>query len=257
MSTNKQKYCPICGITKSIDAFYSKDGKIGSICSQCLGNGGEDGDEGGGGLQVDIVDKLAAIALEQEQTKTEASENFDAVTDRLDQQTERSHDQDRQKKYNSGLFTDKAAGENSANAGRNLDKRQITETIHSNTDTASENGKRESQHEDKTTQATNARQSTLFSNHEQKQSNNDSLQSVSAEPAGNQKKTSAIDKVAVAATRSALFAIIPPADVLRNASANPSATTSQQTTNSQTETNKLDTLATRFIENILRGPGRK
>lgn len=257
MNTSKQKYCPICGLTKPIEAFHGKNGKMGVICSQCLEKGSEEGGEGSGGLQVDIVDKLAAVALEQEQVKAEASENFDAITDRLDQQTERSHHQDHQKKYNSGLFNDKAAGEKSAGTEKNIAKKEITETIRSKTDTASENGKRESSRENKTTQAANAHQNTLFSNHEQKQSNAASVQVVSAEPAGNQHNTSTIEKVAAAATRSTLFTIIPPASVLNNASGNPSATTAQQTTNTQTDTNTLDNLATRFIENILRGPGRK
>lgn len=250
MDISEQKSCLMCGTKKSIEAFRSKSGKITAICLQCLEKA-NDGDQGGGGFQVNIIDKLAAIALEQEQAKTEYIENFEAVTDRLDEQTERLHNQDNQKKYSSNLFNERKTGETSRTTIDNKNsQKQATETI-------PENSNKESQAEKKTTTTTSTRQNTLFSTSENKQSIHTNQQPITTTSLDSSAKISATDKTNAAATRSSLFAVIPSAETLDKASGKVTQT-AQQTTDPKTKSdNKLDDLATRFMENILRGPGRR
>ena len=105
METGKQKSCVICGVSKPLSAFHSNNGNISTICLNCLKDN-SDGEEGGGGLGVDIVDKLTAVKLAEEKEKAAVAEHFEVVTKRLDTEIKSSHEQDNpnNRKSNGGLF---------------------------------------------------------------------------------------------------------------------------------------------------------
>ncbi len=257
MDISEQKSCPICGIKKPINAFRNKNGKITTICLQCLEKE-SDGDQGGGGFQVNIIDKLAAIAIEQEQAKTEAATEHLAVTERL-------HHPEEQKKYSSSLFNEKRTGETLRTTDNKTPQKQTTEISYNKTAGESEQNNQVALHESKTTQPTNSQyQNTLFAGDEQKQTNKNTVQTDSTisqehiEAKDPNPKSYSAEKTNAAIRRSLFGANVPSAETLREASGNKTPAVVQNNNDVKTKTeNTMDALASRFIDNVLRGPGRR
>lgn len=249
MDISEQKTCVICGMRKPIAAFTHHNGKISAICSNCLKT--DDGDDqGGGGFQVDIIDKLAAVTLEKEETKAEAAENFETVNERLNDQTEQTHRQDNQhseKKYAHGLFNDRKTDDNKTSQ----------QQANHQTDTSSQTHKTDPQDKPTATKTESAStQQTPASQGEKTQSNNslekqDSAAATPPAQINSNDNLSPAEKMKTAVTRSSLFAVIP--STLGDAKGNPS----QGTDVKSATNNTLDDLASRFINNLTSGPGKR
>lgn len=114
VSAEKTRTCPSCHKTLPISAFQLNDGRLFSRCLDCLYDEAGGDASGGGGFQLDIIDKIAAIDRQLQLDKEAAAKSFDDAEDRIEQQLEdqqkqeKAHDQQPEKKqqnnYRSLLF---------------------------------------------------------------------------------------------------------------------------------------------------------
>jgi|GEM_PF-6455716 len=265
MDISGQKICIICGLKKPIAAFGYTQNKINAICLMCREKNVDDG-EGGSGFQVNIVDKLATIEAEQKQAQQDSIEHSEAIIERLDAQTERSHQQDSRKNYSTGLFTDHSDDDSFCNIDRQSFQKQTRETTQTKSDQAAPHSKTESHEKSKTNQTHTHFHKSLFSNNEQEQSAPGEQNAAVADHPDSDthqkphsRSTAKNNATMISRSLFGAKTHIPAAETLRVASGEKTAatTTQQHTETAKQPVNQTDEAATRFINTLLRSPGRR
>lgn len=257
--TEDRLTCGICGKRKLRREFTASSTQKKAICLVCNAEGEDDEDSGGGGFQVDNVDKITAIEIEQQQKEDAAQENFEAVEERLDSEQEKRLHTSNEKQQNkqSNLFKMQLWQETSMESNSKRVENTANKTAPP-TDTIKDVSDNKSYLTSK-----NALFHTTGHQATSDQSNTKTNIQANAQQTQSKQQTNAINHKATdtnTTIRSSLFGTnVPGADAIKTATGTQTSQTTQNNTTdnnkTQSDNNDFDNLASRFLNRWT--PGRR